>query len=315
MTTQPAAATPETAWVPVPALAPADTPRSGEVDMAHVRALMAERDLPPLLVCRRTMRVVDGMHRLTAAILAGRTTVEVRWFDGDDEAAFVRAVQENLHHGLRLRTEERTAAARRIMEAYPQWSNRAIAQAAGLSAKTVAAVRGRATEDGPRLATRVGRDGRARPVDPAAGRARAAAYLREHPDASLRRIAAATGVSSGTARDVRTRLRAGEDPVARRAGGGPPADGPTPWVLPDRARRRAPAGDALAVLARDPALRLSETGRQLLRLLDNRVLAGSAAAAALRAAVPEHNRAAVAAAVNQHIELWLAFVNAVELAG
>jgi ParB-like chromosome segregation protein Spo0J len=305
--------------VAVSRLSPADSPRSGELDMVYVRRLMAVRDLPPLLVCRRTMRVVDGMHRLTAAQLAGRGTVEVRWFDGDEEAAFVRAVQENLHRGLRLSAEERVTAARRIMASYPDWSNRAIAQASGLSAKTVAALRRRASEDGPQLHTRVGRDGRVRPVDPAAGRARAAAYLADHPDASLRGIAAAAGVSLGTARDVRTRMRAGEDPVARRGSGGAatagtPAMARRPWTVPARARRRAPAGDPLAALARDPSLRFSEPGRQLLRLLDNRVLAGTHAAS-LRAAVPEHSRPALAAAVHQHIELWQAFVSVLERAG
>lgn len=305
-----------TELVVVSRLSPADSPRSGELDMVYVRTLMAARDLPPLLVCRRTMRVVDGMHRLTAALLAGRGTVEVRWFDGDEEAAFVRAVQENLHRGLRLTAEERATAARRIMASYPDWSNRAIAQASGLSAKTVAALRRRASEDGPQLHTRVGRDGRVRPVDPAAGRARAAAYLTEHPDASLRGIAAAAGVSLGTARDVRTRMRAGEDPVARRGSGvaGTAGTARRPWTIPARARQRAPAGDPLAALARDPSLRFSDPGRQLLRLLDNRVLAGTHAAS-LRAAVPEHSRPALAAAVHQHIELWQAFVSVLERAG
>lgn len=337
----------------VTALAPADSPRAGEVDPGHVRALMEMEELPPLLVCRRTMRVVDGMHRLTAAMLSGRSHVAVRYFDGDEEAAFVTAVQANLHRGLRLSRQERTAAAERIMTAYPQWSNRAIAQAAGLSAKTVATVRRRTTEDGPQSNTRVGRDGRARPVDPAAGRRRAADYLGEHPDASLRRIAAAAGVSVGTARDVRAKWASGEDPVVRRdaparaevrlaaVGPGPKAPGPHapgphpagPHALgpnapgphapgphapgphaPGPPRHRAPAADPLAVLARDPSVRFSEPGRQLLRLLDNRALTGEQAAS-LRRAVPLHSRPALAAAINQHIDVWSTFLTNLEQTG
>ncbi|MGW3128223.1 ParB/RepB/Spo0J family partition protein [Streptomyces sp. NPDC001076] len=305
--------------VPVAALAPADSPRAEDVDLAYARTLMEIGELPPILVNRRTLRVVDGMHRLTAALLAGRPEIEVRFFDGDEREAFVASVRANLHHGRRLNQQERSAAARRILAAYPEWSNRAIAQATGLSTKTVATLRTRSSGDGPQLNTRVGRDGRARPVDPSAGRERAAAYLRAHPDASLRRIASAAGVSVGTARDVRARVERGEDPVqARRttASGGPaslaavaPADAPARPAL-----RRALAKDPLATLARDPSIRFSDPGRHLLRMLDNRALLG-AEGAVLADAVPGHCRAALIAAVHQHIDLWLAFAGLLEQTG
>ncbi|WP_405477518.1 ParB N-terminal domain-containing protein [Streptomyces canus] len=313
---------PRSERVAIAALVPADSPRSGNVDLAYARSLMEVRELPPILVCRRTMRVIDGMHRLTAATLAGRTDIDVRYFDGDEKEAFVQAVQANLHQGRRLNQQERAAAARRIVAAYPQWSNRAIAHAAGLSTKTVAAIRRRSTGDAAQLNTRVGRDGRARPVDPSVGRERAAAHLREHPDASLRQIAAAAGVSVGTARDVRTRVERGEDPVGRRAERVQPV---TLTAVERNERLRAtaprhpvapvaPVKDPLAVLACDPSLRFSEAGRQLLRLLDNRVLL-DAGGDALLASVPPHNRAALTAAVHQHIDTWLAFLSVLDRAG
>ena len=300
-----------TALVDLAVLRPGDSPRARGVDLDYAGALAAVRDLPPILVCRRTMRVVDGMHRLTAARLAGRTQIEVRYFDGDPEAAFVQAVKSNLHHGLRLGRQERSDAALRIMAAYPEWSNRAIALASGLSAKTVAALRGRSNGEVPQSNARVGRDGRVRPLDPAAGRAQAAAYLRAHPDASLRQIAAAAGISPGTAADVRARIERGEDPVARRGPQEPVAD---PWAPDGRAHRRSLARDPIARLARDPSLRFSEPGRQLLRLLDNRALAG-AQGAALLAAVPTMSRSTLAAAVRQHVDVWTAFVSALEQTG
>jgi len=302
--------------VAVSVLVPADSPRAEDVDLAYARSLMAIRELPPILVCRRTMRVIDGMHRLTAVTLAGRTRIDVHYFEGDEEEAFVAAVQANLHHGRRLNQQERSAAACRILAAYPQWSNRAIAQAAGLSTKTVAAIRGRSSGDGPQLNTRVGRDGRARPVDPAAGRERAAAYLRDHPEASLRRIASAAGVSVGTARDVRARVQRGEDPVPAKRDAAPPE--PVPLAAVHRTdarsrpvRRTVPAGDPLAALARDPSIRFSDRGRQLLRLLDNRALV-DAEGDLLAAAVPRHSRAALVAAVHQNIDLWLAFISVLD---
>ena len=42
------------------------------------------------------MRVIDGMHRLRAAILNGRSSIEVEFFDGSDEEAFIRAVEQNV---------------------------------------------------------------------------------------------------------------------------------------------------------------------------------------------------------------------------
>ncbi|MEV5954179.1 ParB N-terminal domain-containing protein [Streptomyces sp. NPDC051987] len=305
--------------MPVAALAPADSPRAEDVDLAYARSLMEIGDLPPILVNRRTLRVVDGMHRLTAAMLAGRPEIQVRFFDGDEREAFVASVRANLHHGRRLSQQERSAAACRILAAYPEWSNRAIAQATGLSTKTVATLRRRSSGDGPQLNTRVGRDGRARPVDPSAGRERAAAYLRGHPDASLRRIAAAAGVSVGTARDVRARMERGEDPVQARRTAASAAPAPLAAVGPADAparpaRRRVLAKDPLATLARDPSIRFSDHGRHLLRMLDNRALLG-AEGALLADAVPGHCRAALIAAVHQHIDLWLAFAGLLDQTG
>ncbi|WP_329562764.1 ParB/RepB/Spo0J family partition protein [Kitasatospora sp. NBC_01266] len=332
--------------MPLAALRPADSPRAGELDPQHVRRLMTVRDLPPVLIHRATLRVIDGMHRLAAARLAGRTEVTVQFFDGSDDEAFVHAVRSNIHHGLRLSTAERSAAAQRIMESQPALSDRAVAATVGLSVKTVAAVRRRASGEIPQLDARVGLDGRVRPLDAARGRREAAAYIEAHPHASLRLIAAQTGISVGTARDVRDRLRRGEDPVGRRpgrcAGGGPPAEpgavAPAAVAPPVAAAPRTGPADAerprerpedrrhgltsvptaqpprrggldpLAALAKDPSVRFSEPGRMLLRLLDNRVLAGPEAQRLL-AAVPEHSRAALTAAVHQHVNTWLAFAD------
>src|SRR5262249_40555932 len=122
----------------------------------------------------------------------------------------------------------RAAAAVRIIRSSPQWSDRAIARAAGLSDKTVASIRRRATAEIPHLADRIGRDGRIRPVSPAIGRRMAGDYIAQHPEAAIREIAARAGIPPGTARDVRERLRNGLDPVPRRRApsGSPPALGP-----------------------------------------------------------------------------------------
>ena len=62
------------------------------------------------LVDRRTMKVVDGMHRLMAAALRGLETIDVI-FDGNKADLFLRAVEENVMHGLPLSQTDRRSAA------------------------------------------------------------------------------------------------------------------------------------------------------------------------------------------------------------
>src|SRR5258708_18221647 len=183
-------------------------------DIQHVRVLAeVEDELPPIVVHRATMRVIDGMHRVRAAILSGVTHIEALLFEGAEDEAFLLAVRLNVTHGLPLSRADRVAAAVRIINSTPQWSDRAIARAAGLSDKTVASIRRRASAEIPHLPDRIGRDGRIRPVSPAAGRRIASDLIAQHPDAAIREIATRAGISPGTATDGRERLRNRLDPV------------------------------------------------------------------------------------------------------
>ncbi len=261
----------ETAVVPISSLQAADSPRlAGESD-EHARTLsMTDSALPPILVHRDTMRVIDGMHRLRAAILNGRDEIEVRLFDGTEKDAFVAAVQANITHGLPLSLTDRMAAAARIIKSHPQWSDRAIAEAAGLAGHTVAKIRASAaeqgaTEHGAQLNTRIGRDGRRRPASTARGRRIAGQVIADRPGAPLREIAKASGISLATARDVRDRVRRGDDPVPPKlalAERKNEADGRA--LIPGHGR------DGVLILQslqHDPAMRLSDNGRLLLRWL------------------------------------------------
>ncbi|MFE7120989.1 ParB/RepB/Spo0J family partition protein, partial [Streptomyces sp. NPDC057654] len=203
--------------VPIDSLLPADSPRTTGEDDGHIQVL-AELDapLPPIIVHRSTMRVIDGMHRLRAAQVSGAESIEVRYFEGTEENAFVLAVKLNVANGLPLSQSDRTAAAVRILGSHPQWSDRRIAAATGLVASTIAAMRKRSTGGIEQLNARVGRDGRARPLNSAAGRRRAGQVIADRPQASLREIADAAGVAPATAKDVRDRILQGRDPVPSR---------------------------------------------------------------------------------------------------
>ncbi|MDH6128364.1 ParB N-terminal domain-containing protein [Kitasatospora sp. GP82] len=260
--------------VPVGSLLHADSPRLNGEDAEHVAALAdAEAPLPPILVHRPTMRVVDGMHRLRAAVLRGQEHIEVRFFDGDETEVFLLSVAANTGHGLPLSSADRAAAAHRIFSNHPEWSDRMVGSIVGLSSRKVAELRRDLGGQLAQLSSRIGRDGRSRPLDWSQGRERASEVIRSNPTASLRQIARAAGISPTTAADVRDRLRRGEDPVplgqleakreADRAEAASAADrnAPRPRSLPELA-------SVFDTLRRDPSLRFSETGRSVLRMFD-----------------------------------------------
>ncbi|MGW3660988.1 transcriptional regulator [Streptomyces sp. NPDC005151] len=299
--------------VPISELLPGISLRSQGMDAEHV-AHLAEIDapLPPILVDRRTMRVIDGMHRLMAAFGRGQESIGVEFFDGSTEDAFLRAVQANVTHGLPLSQADRRAAAAKIIELHPHMSDRAIARASGLGAKTVAAVR-RQLGGVVQLHARVGRDGKVRPLSSDEGRRRAAELIAERPGASLREVARLAGISPATVSDVRRRLRAGVAPVTD---GEQPRDPEGADIAPSRvtklrSERKVELRDAdpspvLEMLLRDPSLRHKEEGRNLLRLLQQNAI-GMRQRSELTAAVPPHCGALVVNLARHYAETWLEF--------
>ncbi|MEV6906200.1 streptomycin biosynthesis protein [Amycolatopsis sp. NPDC051071] len=238
----------------------ADSPRLDGEDPKHVELLaVAGAPLPPVLVHRSTMRVIDGIHRILAARLRGDSEIAVTYFEGTDFEAFVRSVQSNVQHGLPLTRADREAAVLRILESQAAWSDRAIAEVTGLSAPTVGAIRSRATDNSSQSQARIGKDGRIRPLTTAEGRRAAAKIIAERPDAPLREIASTAGISMGTARDVRDRLQRGDDPV--------PIKYSKDKVPPEPPRQDSAAGPDLQGLRKDPSLRFNAVARTLLQWL------------------------------------------------
>ena len=300
-------------------LRPADSPRLNGEDKAHiVRLAETETPLPPILVGKHTMRVIDGMHRLMAASLQGRETIDVVFFDGSEVDIFLRAVQENIAHGLPLSQTDRRAAAERIVASHPHMSDRAIGHSVGLAAKTVAAVRKRSGEV-PQSSARVGRDGRVRPLNSGEGRRRAAELLTQQPEASLRDVARAAGISPATVLDVRKRLERGEPAVPGKrtasgtSGAEANADGdecPAPAVRLSPAASRSAAfrdpSSSVEKLVRDPSLRSSERGKAMLRLLHVNAVAAQQLQD-VAAGVPPHCVAIVMQLACQYAKMWQEF--------
>jgi ParB-like chromosome segregation protein Spo0J len=265
-------------WLPIGQLLMSGSPRLSGPSIEHVRILAeSPGELPPVVVQRGTNRIIDGVHRVRAAQMRGENSIAAVFFDGDDEDAFVLAVRSNAEHGLPLSLADRKAAASRILRGHPHWSDRAVSSVVGLSPKTIGALR--RTSECPKVAARVGRDGRVRPVDTSPGRELAGKLLARNPAASLRAISSEAEVSVSTVRDVRDRLRrAATSPALAQA---PPmpdsvgiaelapsaADGGPRQVPPTRASTSHTPIDVLRRLRADPSLRFSDSGRLLLRLL------------------------------------------------
>jgi ParB-like chromosome segregation protein Spo0J len=288
--------------VPVASIHNSYTPRKNKANEHHIQILaQSPLPLPPIVIHRTSMRVIDGVHRLRATELRGDSTIPARLFEGNDAEAFALAVHLNVTHGLPLTLSERKAAALRVLESYPHWSDRSIGLIAGVSNKTVGKLRGCSTEENSQLDPRLGRDGKIRPVSPAHGRRRAADVLSMNPRASLREIARKAGVSVTTARDVRQRIDKGQSPLpdalAKSADRSPARS--TGAIKPPDGR----GSDLLQRLRRDPSVRSSERGRALLRLLSVVAIAINACNEFAEAA-PIHCSGTIAEIARKNARAW-----------
>ena len=312
--------------VEIGTLSTGDSPRSFGTDPDHVDALaVAQNPLPPITVHRQTMRVIDGLHRLKAAKLRGQSEIAVKFFDGTEADAFVLAVESNISHGLPLTTSDRKRAARRIMDSYPQWSDRMIASVTGIAPGTVAEIRKRAPGGATGETSRIGQDGRVRPVNGTEGRRLASHLITENPSLSLRQIARVASISPETVRDVRNRMLRGEDPMPqprrgrRAARFETPAPGPRPdsglgsalgsGAGPEAAPDRSSVQDRAAVVERlkaDPALRFSDTGRSLLRLFNIHTISADEWEKIIDR-VPPHCGSVVAYLAEECAQMWADF--------
>lgn len=312
--------------------------RTRAVDVDHVKALaQSPARFPPIVVHLSTTRVIDGVHRVLATRRRGGSKIMVVGFEGTPVEAFALSVYLNVVHGRSLHLDERKAAARRILVEAPAWSDRFVANLAGLSHRTVSGIR-RMQDSSDGHTERVGRDGKVRPLDPAGGRVRAAAAIAKDPTLSLRELAKQAGISLSTARDVRIRIENGENPLPERLRYGSESDATKPpesseaeepkdrprmigasTVFVDELRplRRRDGGPTTLVshldrLKRDPAVRHTEAGRTLIRQL-----AGANGALTqcreLLEGNPSHWAATVAQIAREHAIAWHEFAESIEL--
>jgi hypothetical protein len=109
-------------------------------------------------------KVLDGRHRLKACRELDVEPVIETW-EGEDPVVFVISKNKHRRH---LTKPEQKALAVELLKHDPEQSNRRVAEATGLSDKTVAKVRDDAesTAEITQLTTRRGKDGRTRSAPP-----------------------------------------------------------------------------------------------------------------------------------------------------
>ncbi|SDQ97842.1 ParB/RepB/Spo0J family partition protein [Actinopolyspora saharensis] len=293
--------------VPLDALVEEGSPRISGINQNHVELLSELTEpLPPILVHRPTMRVLDGRHRLWAARRNGRDTVEVTYVDGTETEAFLLAVESNIRHGLPLSLSERKEAAGRILSAHPEWSDRAIAVRTGLSGKTVGALRRERAGEAPGgnlPEAHVGDDGRVRSLRPAEGRLRCRDVLLERgQQASLREVAREAGVSVETVRDVRARLSRGESPLPTGTRGSGTTGGSRRRNTARRSGRTVDPASGLDSLKQDPSVRYSDQGRAVVRWLETHMIREEETNIVRR--VPAHQATQIAAIARACAASW-----------
>lgn len=318
------------ASLPIGRLDLSGSPRLGGIEKRHVSALaqLASSALPPVLVHQGTLRVIDGVHRVHAAIARGETTIAAELIDCAGDELFIRAVQANSSHGLPLSLEDRRAAGRSILETHPHWSDRMIAKIAGLSPNTVGAMRRRQVGAAEASGHRVGLDGRIHRRSPGDTRRAVREALARNPAASVRELARTVGISVGRAHVLRRELLDGKLREGASAGGmrvGACADGESDTDLDtdtgtgtdarrrQAAGRRRPGGRAVPgslvkMLAADPSLRLNEQGRGLLRLLVTQAI-DPAEWSSLVDVVPAHRADAVIELAEGFSKTWSRFAD------
>jgi len=250
-------------------------------------------DMPPIIVFEPTMQVIDGMHRLTAAQRRHQDTIAVRFFNGTAEEAFVLAVAANIAHGLPLTPKDRKAAAARILQTFPDWSDRRIASTSGLSHHTVAVIRhDPSTGQIAQINKRLGRDGRTRAL-PARDNRNGAPTPKDADDKPLRQEVPATAEDSvGTVHDARPRLEQRSEPPIPSAGR---------TIFPNSQTARGYT--ALKRLSSNPAVRFTQDGKALVQLL-SRSLQSANEAPSLTSSAPEHALDTIADAAAAISESW-----------
>jgi hypothetical protein len=241
VTSTPPSAGQETTAGQPPAVRPVDLaelqpgPSIRPIDEAQVTVLAGVLDrLPPIAVTEDDLKLVDGAHRVEAAVRAGRTHLPAEHLALAPGEVLAERIRRNSSHGLPLNLEERKRAALLLLAEDSARSNAAVGLITGLSTSTVRRLRGCPGHSVNDPDTVIGVDGKRYPRDRAGRREAALEMLRRDPGLSDRAIAGRVGLSPTTVGSLRRTAATGRlRRLLRRM-----LDRIRDWLAPPRARTR-----------------------------------------------------------------------------
>ncbi|WP_051865894.1 transposase [Streptomyces griseus] len=144
--------------------------------------------LPPIIVHRNTMRIIEGMHRLRAAEIRGEQSIDVVFFDGDEEDVFITSDRPVVAQGAPLPRADGNSKENRFVIPHPQRSDRAIAAATRPEPGTVGAMCGCSAVPDVASTTRAAFDGRVLPLCMATGHGNICEPVGSEPEAPARHL-------------------------------------------------------------------------------------------------------------------------------
>ncbi|MGI8550558.1 MAG: hypothetical protein ACR2PL_07150 [Dehalococcoidia bacterium] len=123
-------------------------------------------DLPPIVVEADSYRLIDGWHRVEAAVALGRSEIVALVVPPPVDGVLAASLAYAARAAKPLSRADRRHALGLLLRENPRRSDRWLATIVGVSAATVASVRAELEfrEEVQPIAERLGRDGRERPV-------------------------------------------------------------------------------------------------------------------------------------------------------
>lgn len=129
----------------------------------YAEAMLNGSNFPPIVVFRHGNEILlaDGFHRVRAAKLAKLDSILAEVRPGNRIDALKFSLSSNHSHGLRRTNEDKRHGVTLALNAFKNWSDRAVAEMVGVSQPMVGAVRRQLIKT-ISCERRVGRDGRSR---------------------------------------------------------------------------------------------------------------------------------------------------------
>lgn len=146
-------------------------PRAHGLSQEHAEdlaeAYRRDDEIPPIMVFRigKLFKLAKGFHRIEGAKRAGKKELACQVEDGTDTDCALAALCSNQSHGLKRTNEDKRRCVEEMLKLVPDWSDRRIADEAGVGHPLVASLRPKPTDvESDSTSTRTDKKGNKRPA-------------------------------------------------------------------------------------------------------------------------------------------------------